>query len=430
MAKMINTDLIKSVIYLQRRIIKKRKIIPRDYFFEPNDNYVLVGMRRAGKTTIMHKLARDLVEKGADWNQIIYVNFEDERLNETKLSDLDTIVAAASEMTDKQPYFFFDEIQNIDGWERFARRLADQGERVYITGSNSKMMSSEIISRLGGRYMMKYVTPYNFTEYLTAKNIQHDEEAMLTTQMRAKIVQGCQSYLENGGLPDSLNQIVPRNYLTNIYQNIFLGDIVTRNSVRNVESLRLLISKIAETVMHEVSYSRLATSVKQTQNPISTQIAIKYINYAKEAYLLFDIKNYASKFAERESTPKFYFLDNGILNLFLFQKDPVLLENMVAITLYNKYKEDMYYLHSAKNKIDLDFYLPSVKTAVQVAWELDDFSKEREIAALTTLAQKDKKIDHFEIITWNQEETIEANEIQIQVKPLYKFLLAAEKHNY
>ncbi len=138
--------------------------------------------------------------------------------------------------------------------------------------------------------MMKYVTPYNFTEYLTAKNIQHDEEAMLTTQMRAKIVQGCQSYLENGGLPDSLNQIVPRNYLTNIYQNIFLGDIVTRNSVRNVESLRLLISKIAETVMHEVSYSRLATSVKQTQNPISTQIAIKYINYAKEAYLLFDIK--------------------------------------------------------------------------------------------------------------------------------------------
>ncbi|AEG41393.1 ATP-binding protein [Lactobacillus kefiranofaciens] len=427
---MINTDLIKSVIYLQRRIIKKRKIIPRDYFFEPNDNYVLVGMRRAGKTTIMHKLARDLVEKGADWNQIIYVNFEDERLNEMKLSDLDTIVAAASEMTDKQPYFFFDEIQNIDGWERFARRLADQGERVYITGSNSKMMSSEIISRLGGRYMMKYVTPYNFTEYLTAKNIQHDEEAMLTTQMRAKIVQGCQSYLENGGLPDSLNQIVPRNYLTNIYQNIFLGDIVTRNSVRNVESLRLLISKIAETVMHEVSYSRLATSVKQTQNPISTQIAIKYINYAKEAYLLFDIKNYASKFAERESTPKFYFLDNGILNLFLFQKDPVLLENMVAITLYNKYKEDMYYLHSAKNKIDLDFYLPSVKTAVQVAWELDDFSKEREIAALTTLAQKDKKIDHFEIITWNQEETIEANEIQIQVKPLYKFLLAAEKHNY
>ncbi len=427
---MINTDLIKSVIYLQRRIIKKQKIIPRDYFFEPNDNYVLVGMRRAGKTTIMHKLARDLVEKGVDWNQIIYVNFEDERLNEMKLSDLDTIVAAASEMTDKQPYFFFDEIQNIDGWERFARRLADQGERVYITGSNSKMMSSEIISRLGGRYMMKYVTPYNFTEYLTAKNIQHDEEAMLTTQMRAKIVQGCQSYLENGGLPDSLNQIVPRNYLTNIYQNIFLGDIVTRNSVRNVESLRLLISKIAETVMHEVSYSRLATSVKQTQNPISTQIAIKYINYAKEAYLLFDIKNYASKFAERESTPKFYFLDNGILNLFLFQKDPVLLENMVAITLYNKYKEDMYYLHSAKNKIDLDFYLPSVKTAVQVAWELDDFSKEREIAALTTLAQKDKKIDHFEIITWNQEETIEANEIQIQVKPLYKFLLAAEKHNY
>lgn len=420
----MNIDLIKSVVYLQRRAIKKQKIVPRDYFFEPNDNYyVLVGMRRAGKTTIMHEVARKLVKNGIDWDQIIYINFEDERLSEMKLSDLDTIVAAASEMTSNKPYFFFDEIQNIDGWERFARRLADQGERVYITGSNSKMLSSEIISRLGGRYMVQYVTPYNFTEFLTAKNIQHDEEVMLITELRAKIIRGCRSYLNNGGLPDSLNQIIPLNYLNNIYQNIFLGDIVTRNNVRNPKSLRLLIAKIAETVMHEVSYNRLAKNVKNTGNPISTPIAIKYVNYAKEAYLLFNIKNYANKFSERESTPKFYFLDNGLLNLFLFDKDPVLLENMEALTLFNKYQNNLYYLHSKENKIDLDFYLPVTKTAIQVAWELNEFSREREVATLTILAEKDKNIEKYRIITWGQEETIKTDKITIEVVPLYKFLL-------
>ncbi|MDE6546499.1 MAG: ATP-binding protein, partial [Lactobacillus sp.] len=156
------------------------------------------------------------------------------------------------------------------------------------------------------------------------------------------------SYLKNVGLPESINQIVPRDYLNNIYQNIFLGDMVTRNKVRKVESLRLLISKIAETVMHEVSYNRLVKSVRQTGNSISVPVAINYVDYAKEAALL---------------------------------------ENIVALTLYNQYGKDLYYLHSIKNKIDLDFYLPNERTAIQVAWELDDFSREREVNALLTLAE-------------------------------------------
>lgn len=231
------------------------------------------------------------------------------------------------------------------------------------------------------------------------------------------------SYLKNVGLPESINQIVPRDYLNNIYQNIFLGDMVTRNKVRNVESLRLLISKIAETVMHEVSYNRLVKSVRQTGNSISVPVAINYVDYAKEAYLLFDIKNFASKFSERESIPKFYFLDNGLLNLFLFKKEAALLENIVALTLYNQYGKDLYYLHSIKNKIDLDFYLPNERTAIQVAWELDDFSREWEVNALLTLAEKDKNISEYKIITYEQEEIIEENNVKIKIIPLYKFLL-------
>lgn len=420
----MESSLLKSIIFNQQDIIKHEKIVPRDYFFEPNDNYVLVGMRRAGKTTLMHKIVQNLVKNGTDWNQIVYINFEDERLQNIGVTDLNDIVVVANELSDKKTYYFFDEIQNIDSWERFARRLADQNERVYITGSNSKMMSSEIISRLGGRYMMQYVTPFSFDEYLTAKNIRHDERAIYTTADLAKIKSASTTYLHDGGLPESLNQVYARNYLTNIYQDIYLGDIIKRNNIRNKKSLSLLINKIAQTLMHEISYNSLTKAIKNTGNPISTPVTINYIDYAKEAFLLFDIKNFAFKFSERESIPKFYFLDNGILNLFLFQKDPALLENIVAIKLFNKYHDDLFYLHSAKTKIDIDFYIPSQKTAIQVSWTLDEFSKQREIDNLVKLAKNDTTIKKFKIITYEEEKTITKDNVAIEVIPLYKFLLA------
>lgn len=419
----MDSGLLKSIIFNQQDIIKEEKIIPRDYFFEPNDNYILVGMRRAGKTMLMHKVVQDLIKKGTDWAQIIYINFEDERLRSMSLDDLNDIVLVAHELSNKKAYYFFDEIQNITGWERFARRMADQHERVYITGSNSKMMSSEIISRLGGRYMMQYITPFKFDEYLTARNITHDERALYTTSSVAKIKKAASDYLHNGGLPESLQQINARNYLTNIYQDIYLGDIIKRNSVRNKKSLSLLINKVAQTVMHEISYNSLAKAVKNTGNPISTPITINYLDFAHEAFLLFSIRNFVSKFSERESIPKFYFFDNGILNLFLFKKDAALLENIVAINLYNKYHDDVYYLHSAKTGIDVDFYLPPEKTALQVSWQLDTFSSDREIDNLVKLSGNDKNIEHFLIITNEQEEILNRNGVKIHVIPLYKFLL-------
>ena len=419
----METGLLKSIIYNQQKIIENEQIVPRDYFFEPNDNYILVGMRRAGKTTLMHKIVQDLIKKGIDWNQIIYINFEDERLREMTVDDLNNITIVANEMNDKKSYYFFDEIQNIDGWERFARRMADQHERVYITGSNSKMMSSEIISRLGGRYMMQYITPYNFDEYLTAKNIAHDERAMYITSSLAKIRSEVNSYLHDGGLPESLQQVDARTYLTNIYQDIYLGDIIKRNSVRNKKSLSLLINKIAQTVMHEISYTSLTKAIKNTGNPISTPVTINYVDFAKEAFLLFDIKNYVLKFSERESIPKFYFLDNGILNLFLFHKDPALLENLVAITLYNKCKDDVYYLHSPKTKIDIDFYLPEHSKAIQVTWDLSETDKKREIGNLAKLHQTNPEIKDLIIVTAEDEDEIQVGDCKIQVIPVYKFLL-------
>ncbi|MBP2058296.1 putative AAA+ superfamily ATPase [Lactobacillus colini] len=419
----MESALLKSIIFSQHEIIRNEEIVPRDYQFAPNDNYVLVGMRRAGKTMILHEIVQKLIKNGVDWSQIIYINFEDERLQQMTINEFNDIVVVANELSDEKSYFFFDEIQNIDGWESFARRMADDHQRVYITGSNSKMMSSEIIGKLGGRYMMKLITPYNLKEFLTAKNIQHDEAALYTNSLLAKIKAATDDYLHNGGLPERLTQLDVRDYLTNIYQNIYLGDIIRRNSVRNKKSLSLLITKIAQTVMHEISYNGLVKAVKSTGNTISVPSAMDYVDFAREAFLLFDIKNFAAKFSERESLPKFYFQDNGILNLFLFQKDSILLENIVAIALYNRFSEDLYYLHSKKTGIDIDFYLPNKHTAIQVSWMVDEFSSERELGNLIKLAKNDSNIQKLYIITMEQEQTITQNDVRIELVSLYKFLL-------
>ena len=203
----------------------------------------------------------------------------------------------------------------------------------------------------------------------------------------------------------------------------YLGDIIIRHQVRNPQALRLLLSKVAETVMREVSYSSLYKAVKATGAAISRNTVQDYLDFAEESYLLFKVKNFVYKFADRESKPRFYFLDNGILNLLLFDKKSALLENAVAVALHNYYQDNLYTFKSDKNKIDLDFYLPPAKTAVQVAVRLDDYSREREVGALVKFAKNSREPQRLVIVTEYQKETIEQDGQTIEVLPLADFLL-------
>lgn len=373
---------------------------------------------------MLYKIARDLVKNGADWNQIIYVNFEDERLNGFQLNDFDDILAVAGELTDKKPYIFLDEVQNITGWEKFARRIADQKYQVYITGSNAKMLEWNIVERLGARYFIKTIYPYNFNEFLTAKGIEHSSNELFDTLLSGRIRRGAADYLSHGGLPETLIYSDHRDYLESIYQKILFGNIIVRNDVRNPEAFRLLINKIAEAIMHDVSYRNLAKSIQSVLNKkVSTETIINYISFAKSAFLIFDVKDYVSKFTDKNTTPKYYFIDNGILKLFLLNKASVLLENIVAVALYEKYRDHLYYLKSTKTKIDIDFYLPEKKTAIQVAFNIDDHAYEREVGNLVRLAKKDENIDRFMIVTSEEEKELEVDGVKIEVVPLYKFLL-------
>ena len=426
----MNHTILKSVIYDQHEFIRNFQIVPRDYEFEENGNYVLVGLRRAGKSTLLYKIVLDLVASGVDWEQIIYINFEDERLSEFTVADFNDLLSVQSEMSDKNGYFFLDEVQNIDGWEKFARRMADAKEHIYITGSNARMLSREIETTLGGRFFSKKVTPYDFGEYLTACEIPHEEPDLLATRSNGKIRAACAQYLQFGGLPESLQYKVKREYISSVYQKVLLGDIITRNSIRNDYEVKILIKKVAESVRSEISYSKLQKTLRAVNVSLAKDTIADYLRYAEDAYLLFHLQNYYANLVEKESYPKFYFADNGILSLFLNRKESVQLENMVAAALAHAYPDEVYYLKSSRTGIDIDFYIPTVGLAVQAAYSIAGDAREREIGNLKKLAQNSQEAARFIIVTYEEEETIQEDGVIIEAVPLYKFLLELERGTY
>ena len=158
---MMNRTILKSVIADNQLEVPKYKVIPRNFNFEEFGNYVFVGIRRAGKSFLLYQRMQQLLSLGMGWDEMLYINFEDERLVGMCVNDLNLLLEIHLEMYGKRPILFLDEIQNITGWDKFARRMADTKHRVYITGSNAKMLSGDVQTTLGGRYItcLLYTSP-------------------------------------------------------------------------------------------------------------------------------------------------------------------------------------------------------------------------------------------------------------------------------
>ena len=324
-------------------------------------------------------------------------------------------------MSDKKGCFFLDEIQNIEGREKFARRMADSKEHTFITGSNAKMLSAEIENRLGGRYLTKYVTPFNFREFLKAKNMDYSDKTILATKDSGRIKREMETYFYFGGFPENIEYKDKREYVSSIYQKILLGDIAARNGIRNTNGLRLLMKKVAEYVKDEVSYSKLHNSLKSIGVSISKDIVIDYVGYAQQSFLIFAIRNYFSKFVDKETTPKYYFNDNGLLNLFLNKEEPRLLENLAAINLWNKYKDNVYYLKG--QNIVADFFVEETGEVIQVAYSVSNISSDREIRTLVEASRILKEAKRFIIITYEEEKELTVDGVKIEVIPIWKWLI-------
>ena len=422
----MNKDVFRTLIIEGQEELQEVDLYQRPFEFEEEGRYVLVGIRQAGKSYLLYQRARQLIQQGHSVKEMVYINFDDERLLGMTADDFDLILQAYNSMYPDKPILFFDEIQNINGWEHFARRLANQKYRVYITGSNAKMLSRDIATTLGARYLDEKVFPYSFREYMEAQGVSLSKEWMYGKQ-RNTIQQMMTTYFRWGGVPELLMYRNKRHWLNGLYEKIILGDVIQRNGIKNEQALRLAIKRLAENVKQPTAYNRLANMVKSTGVSTNTASIIDYIRLAKEACLIFSIDNYASKFVEKETIKKHYFTDNGLLSIFLTNQDTSLLENLCAIALYKKYTSDdeprLYYYN--KN-VEVDFYIPEKDIAIQASYSLDDEdTKKREIGALVAL-HKLHPLKKAIIITYDEEDVITSNDLTIELIPIWKWLLASE----
>ena len=378
----ITKETFRTLIHEGQEEIRDVELYDRPFDFEENGRYVLVGIRQAGKSYMLYKRARQMLDAGYQLEDMVYVNFDDERLMGMTADELDLILQAYQSVYNRTPVLFFDEIQNVEGWEHFARRLANKKYHVYITGSNAKMLSRDIQTVLGGRFLDAHIYPYTFSEYLEAKGVTLEKEKIL------------------------------------------LGDIIQRNKVKNEMALRLTMKRLAENVMQPISYNRVANLIRSTGSSIAVSSVSDYVRYAQEACMLFSLENYASKFVEKETVKKHFFVDNGLLSIFLFNGDAALLENLCAIHLRKRYGEELCYYN--KN-VEVDFLVAEEGYAVQASYSIygegmqETF--ERETKALKQL-DAFLSLKRMVIVTYDEEGKVPLdNGKQIEVIPAWKWLL-------
>lgn len=425
---MIEKQIIKQIIIEFQENIPQLSYVHRNTVFDETSNYVLVGLRRAGKSyTIFQHIAERVKNKDCEIADVLYINFEDDRLGDFTMSDFQTILTCYAELyPERKPQIYLDEIQIIDGWEKFARRLADQKYHVFITGSNAKMLSKEIATTLGGRYITRQIHPFSFREYLAYKQIEITDNWQFSGQQLARIKSAFDNYFMYGGFAESFNKDNPREWLSMLLKKILLGDIIVRNNIRDSNNVMLLQRKLAQSVMQPSSINHLCNVLKSTGAKITRSTISDYIGNMKDAFLLFSIENFASSIVERAMSQKNYFSDNGLLSISLFDANTKLLENQVAITLMKRYATDDYNnLYYYNKNVEVDFYIPSESMAIQACYRLQGDSEntlKRELSALSLFADY-AKCKKLLVITYDEEDTITYKGKKIEVVPIWKWLL-------
>ena len=423
----MNKDTIKSILLKNQERIPQIPLVMRNVRFEPTGNYVLVGLRRAGKSYMLYQHIQQRVAEGRSSKEdILYINFEDDRLDITKMSELDSIIQNYEELYQgRKPVVYLDEIQIVEGWEKFVRRLADMGYQVMVTGSNAKMLSREIATTLGGRFIVRHIYPFSFAEYLHYKDVRLGEHWLLDgqrTQVRALF----SDYFQYGGFAETFDRMDKQEWLNWLCQKIVLGDIIARNEIRSTGMIRLLTKKLAESVMQPMTLMRLTNILKSTGERVSRNTVSDYLGYMNEAFMTFRLANYTDSFSERVTNCKHYFFDNGLLNNYLIDPQSKLLENLVAITLMKRYggleEDGLYYYHKG---IEVDFYVPNEGLGIQVSYSIRDYgTRERETGALIKMS----KVFHLQrmmIITMDEEENIPVGDAVIEIVPVWKWLLTS-----
>lgn len=410
-------SILQAVISDQRALKWQPSDIERQHISIAEDDSVLVisGIRRCGKSTLLQAL------RAKNKEQDYYLNFDDERLVHFKVDDFQQLLELFGERYGKQKTFYFDEIQNIAGWERFVRRLHDYGHKVYITGSNASMLSRELGTHLTGRYQQIELYPFSFIEFLKLNEIDAHALDHYNTDDKAVLKAAFNDYFKLGGFPAFLKS-KQSEYLKSLYESVLYRDVMVRNGITNEQELLELMFFVTSNTSKLISYNSLA-KVIGVKNATTVK---QYLGFLQDAYMLSLVPKYDVSVKKQLHNPKkVYGIDLGLMRQLSFQHSEDqgrLLENLVFLALKRQSKT-IYYHH---DKSECDFVIKEknkITQALQVCWSMHDpKTKQREVKGLLE-AMTAYQLQEGLILTEDESDTFTIDKKNITMMPVWLWLL-------
>ena len=382
---------------------------------------MVIGVRRSGKSTICHKV---LLSHHVTY---AFVNLEDDRLLDLQTSDLNTVLSCVYQLYGQNvKYILLDEIQNVEGWHLFVNRLLRTGFHVFVTGSNAKLLSSELATHLTGRYNEIRLFPFSFAEYC---HYQQIETTGLTTKAKAAVKAAFTEYLINGGFPELMHIRNKRAYVQGLIETVITKDIKQRYRLRHVEALRLIASHLISNACQEINFYEL-TKLFGLGSAVTAK---KYTDYLVQAFLIMQIHKFSFKSRERLRDSKGYIVDTGLIanrtDALLPEDYGWRLDNIVYIELLRRTAplfHDVYYYKPTSRSKEVDFVVCEqghVVELIQVAYDIESpktFKRETE-----ALIQASGKLKCTELaliaLTDSRDETV--NGVNIHFRNVIDWLL-------
>ena len=411
-------QLLKDIIIDQKSFLPSKKTIIRSFpekYLNNEEIIIISGVRRCGKSVLLQQIRDRLPQKD------YFFNFDDDRLGNFTVENFQQLYEVFIELYGEQNYFYFDEIQNIAGWEHFAKRLYNSGKKVFITGSNARMLSKELGTYLTGCYIAIELYPFSFSEFLDFREQQHLLGDISGTIARGEIQSAFNDYLKQGGFPIYLKSedgIV----LKTLYDNILYKDVMVRNQIVNEREVKELVYYTVSNIGKPLTYTSLA-KVIGVKNPTTVK---NYLEYIENTYLLFSLSklDYSVK-AQLRNPKKVYAIDNALVSRLGFHFSGEvgrLLENMVYIELRRRGGEVFY--HNS-GSAECDFVVRDgfrVMQAIQVCYLLDSSdTREREIRGVQD-AMDTYQLLEGTIVTNTHEEEVKCGDKIIHILPAWKWL--------
>lgn len=420
-------EVIKKIItdFIERDLpeIKEREI---DIPINSGKVVSIVGARRTGKTFLLYKTIKEL-RNSIKSDRIIYFNFEDDRIFPASLNTMNLFLESYYELypnnKSQKVYFFFDEIQEVEKWELFIRRIHDNENcDIFITGSSSKLLIKEISSALRGRSISYELFPLSFREYLLFKEI---EVAKYSSRSISRVVNSFNEYFLSSAFPELINmdKELRRKSLNEYLDLIIYKDIVERYNVSNIHLMKYLIKFLFSNSANLISINKIFNELKSSGLKISRNSVYEYISYLEDSYTIFNLPIYTRNLRERQRNPqKFYSLDTGLRKVMTISEDKgKLLESVVFMELRRKSKDVFYYFTS--QEVDFIREIDNRLQLINVCFELNSLdTKKREINSLLN-AMSELKVEDSLLLTGNEEGEEIINNKKINIMPVWKWLL-------